>query len=136
MKKYSVVALSILLAFSACKEKKKEQTHSIAAQTEQEAPDSLQTSAAQPVSTQEAPVPDDKYFLIAGSFLNKEYADAYQGQLAQKGYNAQIVQRTWGANSEYFRVACKSFFDKSEAYQALNEMQQTEEIENVWLLIK
>ncbi len=136
MKKYSVAALTILLAFSACKEKKKEQTQSIAPQTEQVAPDSLQTAVVQPVATTVTPSQEDKYFLIAGSFLNKEYADAFQAQLAQKGYNAQVVQRTWGTNSEYFRVACKSFYDKSDAYNALNEMQQSEEIANVWLLIK
>lgn len=136
MKKYAFTVLIGLIAFSACKNKAKEKNQVEPTKVEQQTKDTVQTATVQPVAEPVAQTPEDKYFLIAGSFLNQEYANSYEDRLKQKGYDAQVVQRQWGANNEYYRVACKSFYNKTDAYNALAEMQQTQEIENVWLLVK
>lgn len=135
MKKYTFATLVAILALSACKEKDKEKQQPEPQKIEQQSTDTLST-ITQAVPVPVKPAQEDKYFLIAGSFLNQAYANDYENQLKQRGFDAKVVQRSWGANSEYFRVACKSFYDKTEAYNALSQMQQSQEIQNVWLLVK
>ncbi|WP_163711962.1 SPOR domain-containing protein [Mangrovibacterium lignilyticum] len=131
MKKFATAAFVFALLFSSCKDKPKSLP---AEMVKQPVKDTIATPVqAAPVAP--APKPEDKYFLIAGSFLKADLAEAYKTELEHQGYQSQVVQRNWGPNSEYFRVAYKAFHDKSAAYNELN-IAINEEGKTVWLLVK
>lgn len=84
----------------------------------------------------EAPKPEDKYFLISGSFQSRENAEIYKSRLQQEGYNSQIIERRMGPNNDFFKVSYKSFHDRKLAYAELRKARNTEGRDNVWLLVK
>ncbi len=97
--------------------------------------------APPPVQQQEEVVPPqpmkpDRYFLIAGSFMNQENAEKLEAEWRQKGYETQIVTRSWGANSDYFRVAYMGFSDRKQAINAMEQERALSGKENVWVLVK
>jgi len=132
MKKLAYSAAIALLFFASCKDKpQKLPVEQVSPKIEETEKDTIQTQlpATQPI---EKPV--DKYFLIAGSFLKEEQAETYKSELEKQGFPAQVVQRSWGANSEYFRVAMYAFHEKTNAYAELSKAQQEGKV--VWLLVK
>jgi cell division protein FtsN len=136
MKKYVFTTLIALLALSACKDKAKEKQQVEPPKVEQASKDTTQATASPTVAGPVKPAPEDKYFLIAGSFLEPQNANTYESRLKKEGYDAKVVQRKWGANNQYYRVACQSFHDRTTAYNTLAKMQQSQEIQDVWLLVK
>ncbi len=135
MKKIASSLLITAALFGACKEKPKplpqELVQPVAEKPKAKPEPQMVESEPEP-----EPIIQDKYFLIAGSFRTLEQAQAYESYLIRnEGYSPQIVQRSYGANSEFYRVAYKSFADKSTAF---NELEHEREIEGkeVWLLVK
>lgn len=132
------IAFSLLVSaffIGACKEKPKQVPQELLKPVVKEEPKPVEEVVAPEPEVVE-PVVVDKYFLIAGSFRTLEQAQAYESYLIQtEGYSTQIVQRSYGPNSEYYRVAYKSFSDKADA---LTELEHEREIEGkeVWLLVK
>ncbi len=78
--------------------------------------------------------PNDKYFIVVGSFLNKTLANKYVEQLNSNGKNGIVITRYRGANTEFHRVACQSFTDKNQALSALETERYS--TPNAWILIK
>lgn len=81
-------------------------------------------------------LPDNKYFLIAGSFTNENNATTYSDELIKQGYNSEVIVRRSGKNPDFYKVSYKGFSDKDEAYNQLANEQKLSEFPNVWLLIK
>ncbi len=82
------------------------------------------------------PKPEDKYFLIAGSFQSIENAEIFKAQLVEEGFDAQVIERASGPNVDFYKVAYKSFYDKTEALAALRTARNVEMKNDVWLLVK
>lgn len=78
--------------------------------------------------------PNDKYFIIIGSFINKTLANKYVEQLNNKGKNGIVITRYHGANTEFHRVACQSFTNKQQALSALETERYS--TPNAWILVK
>jgi len=77
----------------------------------------------------EITVADDNFFLIAGSFKNKNGADKLCSQLSQKGYPAKVLEEEKG----YFRVSAKSFNNRDSAVRDMNRIRSEGKLA-VWLL--
>ena len=126
----------ILLLAPACKDKKK--APSLKETTPKE---TVSVPVAPPVQ-KEAPVPrpeavkPDKYFLVSGSFLKQENAEKYKADLVKEGYKATIVTRTWGVNSDFFRVSYMGFSDRQKAINAMTQERDLPGKEHVWVLVK
>ena len=80
--------------------------------------------------------PDDKFFLIAGSFKSKENAEKFKDELISKGYDARVVVRKTGRNTEFYRVSYRAFYDRKKAFKELKQERSTEPNDSVWLLIR
>ena len=80
--------------------------------------------------------PDDKYFLISGSFHSMGNAERYQKELLAQGYNSEVIIRKTGPNTDFYKVSYKSFYDRNEAFNALRLEKKMPHNETVWLLIK
>ncbi|RKD90116.1 SPOR domain-containing protein [Mangrovibacterium diazotrophicum] len=132
MKKLAFTAVIALLFFASCKDKpKKLQVEKVVPKVEEVKKDTIQKQVLAPQPIEK---PADKYFLISGSFLKEEQAETYKSELETQGYPAQVVQRSWGPNSEYFRVAMYGYHEKGDAYADLSKAQQEGKV--VWLLVK
>ncbi len=135
MRKPILASLALLAALSACKDKTPQLPVEKAPVAIEEAATDTIPVVQEPV-VESAPKPADKYFLIAGSFLLRERAERYSNELSGRGYVPQIVQRNWGVNSGYFRVAIGSYHDRSTAYAELNRALNDPNELPVWLLVK
>ncbi len=80
--------------------------------------------------------PDDKYFLISGSFHSMENAEKYQKELQAQGYSSEVIIRETGPNTDFYKVSYKSFYERDEAFNALRKEKNMPHNETVWLLIK
>ncbi|MDA3868174.1 MAG: SPOR domain-containing protein [Salinivirgaceae bacterium] len=69
-----------------------------------------------------------KYYLVAGSFKTKKYADMFVEKLKSEGYNSEIFMERRG----FYRVAYNSFIDRQEAFNEYRQM-KNKDIE-VWVL--
>jgi cell division protein FtsN len=101
----------------------------------------VNTPKEAPVQKQEPIAPPavakpDKYFLVAGSFLKQENAERCKSDWTQKGYQSQVVTRSPGVNSDFFRVSYMSFSDRKEAINAMQQERAMEGKEQVWVLVK
>lgn len=85
---------------------------------------------------QPEPVEPDRYFLIAGSFIKQDNAEVLKNQWRQKGYDTEIVTRSWGVNSDFYRVAYMGFPKLNQAIDAMKQERTQEGKENVWVLVK
>ena len=141
MRNVVLAAIVLLLSFSGCKDK-----------AAKKAPAAKPT----PVVVAENPVTDssfveeaeekhienknlaanDKYFLISASFQEYNNAEKHQIALSNKGMNSQIIQRSSGPNSEFYKVSYMAFSDWNEAVRTLNNERATPGKEGVWLLVK
>ena len=141
MRNVVLAAIVLLLSFSGCKDK-----------AAKKSPAAKPT----PVVVAENPVTDssfveeaeekhienknlaanDKYFLISASFQEYNNAEKLQIALSNKGMNSQIIQRSSGPNSEFYKVSYMSFSDWNEAVRTLNNERATPGKEGVWLLVK
>ncbi len=137
MKKLIVPALMIVVFLAiSCKDKKNvTPVKTSEPVVEQSVP------APPPVQQQEEvvppqPVEPDRYFLIAGSFMKQENAAKLESEWRQKGYETQIVTRSWGANSDFYRVAYMGFSDRKQAINAMEQERALPGKEDVWVLVK
>lgn len=70
-----------------------------------------------------------RYYVIAGSFQNEKYADAFMNDLKKEGYNAQKLP----PHNGMYRVSYNSFADKRKAQAELNFITK-EKGKKAWLL--
>jgi cell division protein FtsN len=135
MKRILLLAGLVFLISPACKDKKsaplKEGTPEVVVNTPKEVPVQEQEPIAPPVVAR-----PDKYFLVAGSFLKQENAERCKSDWTQKGYQSQVVTRSPGVNSDFFRVSYMSFPDRKEAINAMEQERAMEGKEQVWVLVK
>ncbi len=82
------------------------------------------------------PLPENKYFLIAGSFSSLENAETFKNELIQQGYDSEVIIRKRGINQDFYKVSYKGFSDKDEAFNALALERKQPNNQDVWLLIK
>lgn len=71
-----------------------------------------------------------KYYIIAGSFKNPDYANKFLQELKSKGYNASIVIQPSGMNA----VNIGNYSNHDEANKALKEFKS--KLPNLWILKK
>ena len=138
MKKIFLVAVALAFVSVACKDKKeKKEPEPVKKEVTTPAePDTLAQAFVQPEPEPEPEPEPDKYFLIAGSFANPSNAESFQKQLSEKGFNAQVITRDWGINSEFYKVSYMGFKDKREAISKMKEERQQPGKEDVWVLVK
>ncbi len=142
MKKTLMMAMLFLMLGVACKDKKE----SAPAKAEQQ--DIEKQTPAVPDTTKKAekgpelkpepePAPEpDKYFLIAGSFSSPDNARSFQKELAEQGFESEVITRNWGKNSEFYKVSYMGFKDKQEAISTMKRERQKEKRDSVWVLVK
>ncbi|MGQ1889545.1 SPOR domain-containing protein [Thermophagus sp. OGC60D27] len=138
MNKILLVIAAFLFFGVACKNKK-EQTKPVPAKQEISKPAPTDT-LAQDVEVEET-VPEpvvepDKYFLIAGSFANSSNAESFKKELTQQGFDAQVIIREGGINSEFYKVSYMGFKNKKEAISRMVKERQSPGKEDVWVLVK
>lgn len=81
----------------------------------------------------EAQVIENKFFIIGGSFKQKQPAEEFLSKLVKKGMSeAEIIQ---GSNNR-FRVSLSAFVEKEEAVVALNKFREQNGYTSAWLFTK
>jgi len=138
MKKlFTILVIGVLLFTVSCKDKPtKEPQKPIKSQVVEKVV-KVPTPEPEPVVEEvEPPRPEDKYFLIAGSFAELHNAESFKVQLESDGYTSQIIERPDGPNGEFYKVSYMSFYDRNEAYNELRAARGSVGNEEVWLLIK
>jgi cell division protein FtsN len=81
-------------------------------------------------SEEKSSIPENRYFIIAGAFKEKNNADNLINQLRVKGFQADFAGQT---NSGLWRVCFEAFADQQTALQRL-QLIKREENANAWLL--
>lgn len=70
------------------------------------------------------------FYIVTGSFSNKENANFYKSLLESKGINASIIR----SDFDHYKVSIFSSKDKKEALDSLMKVRKIEEFESAWLL--
>lgn len=73
-----------------------------------------------------------KYYLIVGSFSNRENAKSFQNKLADQGYSPKIFK----SNEAYYRVYTSAFSSQQKAMDQLLQLRDQEGEDFAWLLEK
>ncbi len=81
----------------------------------------------QNIETQKSIAP--LFYIIGGSFQNKNNAQEYQAILQNKNYDSEIIT----SNSSYFRVSYSKFKNNFKAIQYLNNIKKVENT-SAWIL--
>ncbi len=148
MKKLYVFFISafLILSIGACNSGKKKPEKKPVKKTVVHQPlvdsaklaDSLAKIAEQKVAEPEPEIikPDDRYFLISGSFKSMKNAEKFQKELRAQGYNSEVIIRKTGPNTDFYKVSYKSFHDRDEAFNALRKEKNMPNNETIWLLVK
>jgi cell division protein FtsN len=85
------------------------------------------------VPIDEVPVDNSQYFVIIGSFRNKNNAMKYQAEIGEKGFAAILLQNEQGL----FRVSVKATNQINDARNEIQRIRQKyPEHSDTWLLIK
>lgn len=106
-------------------EEKKQTTKTTADKPKQEIKQKPQETA-----TKKQPVqPQKKYYIIAGSFKNEKYANAYLNKLKAEGYNAEKLEERNGMHA----VSYNSFTDKRKAIAEYKFLAQEKGLQ-AWIL--
>ncbi len=134
-----IIIVLFSIGFYSCKSKKEEPKKQV--KREVVKPPVAPKDTTPPVVEKEEVVeeviaPENKYFLIAGSFSNEKNAEILQSKLIQQGFDSEIIVRRRGVNQDFFKVSYEGFYDKKEALAALKREKQLPNKEDVWLLIK
>lgn len=90
---------------------------------EQARQDSIQK--AEEIKKQKA---QKKYYLVAGSFKNKKYADMFVEKLNNEGYNSEVFMERRG----FYRVSYNSYVERQKAFNEYRRM-KNQDIQ-VWVL--
>ncbi len=72
-----------------------------------------------------------KYFMIVGSFQNRNLAESYSNKIRQMGYTSEIIE----ANNGYFRVTAKSYSDYRTGISEIETFRESVS-SNAWLHVK
>jgi len=97
---------------------------------EQKQPSEQKTAKTEEVKQTEKPAPPlKKYYIIAGSFKNEKYADAYLTKLKAEGYNAERLAERNGM----YAVSFNSFTDKKKAIAEYKFLTQEKGLQ-AWIL--
>ncbi len=95
-------------------------------QTEKKSTTTKQKTPAKQTTTKPA---GKKYYIIAGSFQNEKYADAFMEDLKKQGYNPEKLP----IHNGMYRVSYNSFTDKRKAQAELNYITK-DKGKKAWLL--
>ncbi len=142
MRKILTTLVIIALVFGAgCKKKKSaEQSKKPVKTAVVQKPvvkDTIKEEEPKPVIEEvEPPKPDNKYFLIAGSFEKLSNAEQFKAKLVGQGFESEVIERPGGPNGEFYKVSYKGFYDRGEAYAELQTARNAEGRDEVWLLVK
>ena len=74
-------------------------------------------------------IESDRYFIIAGSFKNRSYAEKMAADLTNRGYSIQIIE----AENSFKRISLASFSSRRAALDSLAEIQKGDGLENSWI---
>lgn len=77
------------------------------------------------------PVPEKRYYLIAGSFLDSKHAGIFSDKLKKSDFSPELLPVENGK----YRVAFSAYTDKKEALVELQKIRQTIE-SNAWMLYR
>lgn len=136
MKKILLLATAFLVIGVACKDKKEPPQpvqHEIEEPVQPE-PDTISQQIEEPEPIE--PAEPDKYFLIAASFQKQSNAESFKNQLNDKGFQAEVITREWGPNSEFYKVSYMGFSDRKEAIERMQQERNQPDKEDVWVLVK
>lgn len=86
--------------------------------------------AGTPVKTDA--VPEDRYFIIAGSFQGLQNASQLLDELQAKGYPSQIII----TENRMYRVAVKSYATKQEAMEDLSAVRSGTGLSGCWVMVR
>jgi len=139
MKRIFLMSAVILFLGAACKEKKQAPPPPPPAPKPEvvaEPQDTVESVPVQEEVVYAEPVEPDKYFLISGSFQEYANAEKYQKELANQGFQSEIIHRQHGPNNEFYRVSYQSYSSWKEALNNLEAERNTPGKEGVWLLVK
>jgi len=105
-----------------------ETTEDVAEETTTPVEEPVQEEPAEVVT---AEIPTGKqYYIVAGCFENRAYADKYASELQQEGYNSSV----FGTRPGNLHAVCfDSFSSMSEALAEMNRIRQAKE-PNAWVL--
>ncbi len=82
----------------------------------------------------EEPVPqtvNGKYFMIVGSFQNRNLADLYSDKISKMGYQSQVIE----APNGFFRVTAKSYTNFQEGISEIDDFRSAVTA-NAWLNVR
>ena len=137
--KLLLFAILASLVFFSCGKKKEEPKKEVKREVVKPKV-AVKKDSAKKIVEQPKPVPvkkvDNKYFLIAASFVKENNANIFRDKLESQGYDAEVIVRNSGRNQDFFKVAYKAFSDKDEAFKQLSMAKKEAPFEGVWLLIK
>ncbi len=137
-----ILAIIILISFTAISCGKKAKKEKFQAKREVVKPPVEKKDTIKPTPIIEEPepvieeVPENKYFLIAGSFSSLNNAETFQKELTQQGYDSEVIVRKTGKNQDFYKVSYKGFSDRDEAFNELSMERKLPNNQDVWLLIK
>ncbi len=137
-KKLLLFFFVILLGVVGCNKKKKEEPKT---QVKREVvkPPVVKKDTIIPTKPIPEPIiekPDNKYFLIAGSFSSENNANNFKNELIEQGFDSEVIIRNTGKNQEFYKVSYKGFSDKEIALKELAFEKKQPNNEDVWLLVK
>ena len=70
------------------------------------------------------------YYIIIGSFSNKENAEKQKVRVNNKGYTSKIIR----SDFDHYKVSIFSSLNKQEALDSLNKIKLLDEFKEAWLL--
>ncbi len=76
--------------------------------------------------------PEDRFFLIAGSFKYSNNAEVYSKNLSNQGYTSKIIP----FGNQLYRVSVSSFLEKRTAFEKLNQIYSETNKIQLWILEK
>ncbi len=141
MKKYIPFVIAVVL-FASCSSSKQSQLsaselNSVPVKAENTPPPPAEKAITEIeeklVEIDAVPVQDYSYFVIIGSFRDKQNAMNYQAELGEKGFSSLLLKNQEGL----YRVSVKSTDDISEARKEIQRIRNNYPDHNdTWLLIR
>lgn len=136
---YKLLLMSAVLSilFVMCRDKAKESNKQVKREVIKPA-SIVEKDTVTVIQKTEPPViekKENKYFLIAASFVKEANANKFRARLVNQGLDSEVIVRNKGRNTGFYKVSYKSFANKDEALKELAIAKRTSPYEGVWLLI-
>jgi cell division septation protein DedD len=109
--------------------KKTEEQKQVASQTADKPNQEAQKKTQETTAKKQPVQPQKKYYIIAGSFKNEKYANAFLNKLKAEGYNAEKLEERNGMHA----VSYNSFTDKRKAIAEYKFLAQEKGLQ-AWIL--